>query len=59
MPTSTSIKARKMSPESVKAGDRLLKGIKDRLAAQGTKIDEEKLRQDGYGEAMIARLKKT
>jgi hypothetical protein len=58
MPTPTSTKSRKMSPESVKAGDRLLKGIKDRLAAQGAKVDEQKLHQDGYSDAMIARLKK-
>jgi hypothetical protein len=58
MPSTTSTKPRKMSPESVKAGDRLLKAIKDRLLAQGAKVDEEILRQSGYSETMIARLKK-
>ncbi len=46
-----------MSSESIKAGDRLLKGIKARLNAQGVGVDEEQLRRAGYSEAMIARLK--
>ena len=47
---------RKMSPESAKAGDRLLEGIKNRIVAQGAEVDADKLRQQGYSESMIARL---
>jgi hypothetical protein len=50
-------KARKVSREGANAGDRLLKAIKDRLVAQGAKVDEEILRQRGYSETMIAKLK--
>lgn len=58
MATAVPSKARKFSSESVKAGDRLLQGIKDRLAKNGEKVDYEKLRKEGYSESMIARLKK-
>lgn len=51
-------KARKTSRESANAGDRLLKAIKDRLVAQGAKVDEEILRQRGASKETIARLKK-
>ena len=50
-------KQRKFSLENLKAGDRLLKAIKDELRKKGEKIDYNKLRRDGYSEAMIARLK--
>ena len=49
-------KQRKFSLESLKAGDRLLKAIKDELRKKGEKIDYNKLRRDGYSEAMIARV---
>ena len=57
MATVVSPKRRKFSPESLKAGDRLLKAVKDDLRKKGEKIDYDKLRRDGYSEAMIARLK--
>jgi len=50
-------KQRKFSLESLRAGDRLLKAIKDELRKKGEKIDYNKLRRDGYSDAMIARLK--
>ncbi|HEV7404488.1 MAG TPA: hypothetical protein VGO11_16220 [Chthoniobacteraceae bacterium] len=52
MPTPHSKKARKMSREAGTAGDRLLKAIKDRLVAQGAKVDEEILRQRARGRAV-------
>ena len=59
MPTAVASKPkqRKFSLESLKAGDRLLKAIKDELRKKGEKIDYNKLRRDGYSDAMIARLK--
>ena len=57
MATAIAPKRQKFSLESLKAGDRLLKGIKDALRKKGDKIDYDKLRQDGYSEAMIERLK--
>ena len=59
MPTVVAPKAkqRKFSLESLRAGDRLLKAIKDELRKKGQKIDYNKLRRDGYSEAMIERLK--
>ena len=59
MPTAVAPKPkrRKFSPESLRAGDRLLKAIKDELRKKGEKIDYNKLRRDGYSDAMIARLK--
>jgi hypothetical protein len=50
-------KQRKFSLESLRAGDRLLKAIKDELRKKGEKIDYNKLRRDGYSEAVIERLK--
>ena len=50
-------KQRKFSLESLRAGDRLLKAIKDELRKKGEKIDYNKLRRDGYSEAMVERLK--
>jgi len=58
MATAVAPKRRKFGSESVKAGDRLLKAVKDRLIKKGEKVDYEKLRKDGYSESMIARLKK-
>jgi hypothetical protein len=59
MPTAVAPKPkqRKFSLESLRAGDRLLKAIKDGLRKKGEKIDYNKLRRDGYSDAMIARLK--
>lgn len=51
-------KARKVGRESANAGDRLMKAIKDRLVAQGAKVDEEILRQRRANEEASARLKK-
>jgi hypothetical protein len=41
----------------LRAGDRLLKAIKDELRKKGEKIDCNKLRKQGYSETMIERLK--
>jgi hypothetical protein len=57
MATAVAPKRQKFSLESLKAGDRLLKAIKDELRKKGEKIDYDKLRRDGYSEAMVARLK--
>jgi len=59
MPTAVAPKPkqRKFSLESLRAGDRLLKAIKDELRKKGEKIDYNKLRREGYSDAMIARLK--
>jgi hypothetical protein len=57
MATAVATKKQKFSLESLKAGDRLLKEIKDELRKKGERIDYDKLRRDGYSEAMIARLK--
>ncbi len=59
MPTAVAPKPkqRKFSLKSLRAGDRLLKAIKDELRKKGEKIDYNKLRRDGYSDAMIARLK--
>ena len=59
MPTAVAPKPkqRKFSLESLRAGDRLLKAIKDELRKKGEKIDYNKLRRDGYSETMIERLK--
>jgi hypothetical protein len=59
MPTAVAPKPkqRKFSLESLKAGDRLLKAIKDELRKKSEKIDYNRLRRDGYSEAMIERLK--
>ena len=57
MGTAVAPKRQKYALESLKAGDKLLKAIKDELRAKNEKIDYDKLRRDGYSEAMIARLK--
>lgn len=57
MATAVAPKRGKFSLESLKAGDRLLKAVKGELRKKGEKIDYDKLRRDGYSEAMIARLK--
>jgi len=59
MPTAVGPKPkhRNFSLESLRAGDRLLKAIKDELRKKGEKIDYNKLRRDGYSEAMVERLK--
>ena len=57
MALALAVKPKKFSLESLKAGDRLLKAIKDQLRKKGEKIDYNKLRRQGYSEAMIERLK--
>ena len=57
MALAVALKRQKFSLESLRAGDRLLKAIKDELRKNGEKIDYNKLRRDGYSDAMIARLK--
>jgi hypothetical protein len=57
MATAAAAKGQKFSLESLKAGDRLLQAIKDELRKKGEKIDYNKLRREGYSEAMIERLK--
>jgi hypothetical protein len=57
MPSTLTAKRQKFSLESLKAGDRLLKAVKDELRKKGEKIDYDKLRKEGYSEAMIQRLK--
>jgi hypothetical protein len=51
------VKPQKFSLESLKAGDHLLKAIKDEIRKKGEKIDYNKLRKQGYSNAMIERLK--
>jgi hypothetical protein len=57
MALALAVKPKKFSLESLEAGDRLLKAIKDQLRKKGEKIDYNKLRRQGYSEAMIERLK--
>jgi hypothetical protein len=57
MALAVTLKRQKFSLESLKAGDRLLKAIKDDLRKKGEKIDYNKLRKEGYSNAMIERLK--
>jgi len=57
MPIAAAAKRRKFSLGSLKSGDRLLKAIKNDFRKNGEKIDYDKLRQDGYSKAMIARLR--
>ena len=57
MPLAVAVKQKKFSTVSLRAGDRLLKAIKDDLRKKGEKIDYIKLRKQGYSEAMIERLK--
>jgi hypothetical protein len=57
MALAVALKRQKFSLESLKAGDRLLKAMKDDLRKKGEKIDYNKLRKEGYSNAMIERLK--
>ncbi len=57
MALAVALKRQKFSLESRKAGDQLLKAIKDDLRKKGEKIDYNKLRKGGYSNAMIERLK--
>jgi len=47
----------KLSLASLEAGDRLLKAVKQRLLEREGKIDYDALRERGYSEETIARLK--
>jgi hypothetical protein len=57
MALAVALKQKKFSLESLRAGDRLLKAIKDDLRRKGEKIDYNRLRKQGYSDAMIERLK--
>jgi hypothetical protein len=57
MALAVAVKQQKFSLESLKAGDRLLRAIKDEIRKKGEKIDYNKLRKQGYSSAMIERLK--
>lgn len=57
MPSTLIAKRRKFSLASLKAGDRLLKEIKDEFRKEGKQINYDQLRKEGYSEAMIERLK--
>ena len=57
MGLAVAVKQQKFSLESLKAGDRLLRAIKDEIRKKGEKIDYNKLRKQGYSSAMIERLK--
>ena len=57
MAIAVAAKRQKFSLGSLKAGDRLLKAIKNDFRKNGEEIDYDKLRRDGYSKAMIARLK--
>ncbi len=48
---------KKFSRASLEAGDRLLKAVKGRLLKQNGRIDYDGLRQRGYSDATLARLK--
>lgn len=58
MALAVALKRQKFSLESLRAGDRLLRAIKDELRKKGEKIDYDKLRKEGYSDVMIERLKK-
>ncbi len=58
MALAVALKRQKFSLESLRAGDRLLRAIKDELRKKGEKIDYNKLRKEGYSDVMIERLKK-
>ena len=45
------------SKESFQAADRLLKAVKEKILREKGKINYAALRQDGYSNEMIARLK--
>jgi len=48
---------KKFSKESFQAADRLLKAIKEKILREKGKVDYATLRQDGYSDELIARLK--
>ncbi len=55
--TLTATKKNDYSKASLEAGDRLLKAVKGKLLREKGKIDYASLRQQGYSETLIARLK--
>lgn len=57
MALAVAVKPKRFSLESLKAGDHLLKTIKEELRKKGEKINYNKLRRQGYGDAMIERLR--
>jgi hypothetical protein len=57
MSTAVATPKKKISRASLEAGDRLLKAVKERLLKQEGRINYEALRQQGYSEATLARLK--
>jgi len=57
MSTAVATPKKKFSRASLEAGDRLLKAVKERLLKQNGRINYEELRQQGYSEATLARLK--
>ncbi len=52
------IRKKKFSQESLEAADRLLKAAKEKLLRENGSIDYDALRQKGYSDTMIGRLKK-
>ena len=48
---------KKFSHESVEAADRLLKAVKEKILRERGAIDYNALRQKGYNDTMIRRLK--
>ena len=55
--TVTATKKKNYSKTSLKAGDRLLKAVKEKLLREKGKIDYASLRREGYSQTLIARLK--
>jgi hypothetical protein len=55
--STTAVKKKKYSKAGLKAGDRLLKVVKEKLLREKGKIDYEALRRGGYSEDLISRLK--
>ena len=51
------VKDRKFSKSGLKAGDRLLKAVHDKLLKDHGQIDEESLRRRGYTKRTIARIR--
>jgi len=51
------VKQRKFSLASLKAGDRLLRAVKEKLREENQRIDYAKLRNQGFSERMIERLR--
>ena len=50
-------KKRKFSRGSLQAADRLLQAVKEKILREKGKIDYTALRQGGYSDEIIARLK--